>query len=292
MLETIDTEANTVNLNAFRQGLRELGYVEGQNVVIEYRSADGRNERFPALANELVGLKVDLLVTRGTPAVLAAKFATKTIPVVMAAIGDPLLAVTGIAHPGGNVTGFSAVVSDLSAKRVEMLKNAVPNMTRIAGLMNMGNPVVPPQWGEIEVAARSLGLASFLLDARKAEDLTGLFDEATRHRSDGIVVNLDSLMQANRRLIAELALRHRLPAIYAAREFVDAGGLMTYGPSYPDLYRRAAAYVDKILKGANPGDLPIQQPVRFELIINLKTAHAIGVQIPAAVLARADEVIQ
>lgn len=292
ILETIPPAANAANYDALRSGLKELGYVEGKNLTFDYRSADGNDERFPELATTLVESKVDLIVTRGTPAVLAAKKATQTLPIVMAAIGEPLIAVGAIAHPGGNVTGLSAFVTDLQAKRVELLKEIVPGAARIAALMNMSNPVLPPQWKQIEAAAHSLGLASQLLDVRAAGDFEGAFNTASQDHVDALVVGIDALTQANSQLITRLAITHHLPSIYASREFVKAGGLLTYSPSYPDLYRRAATYIDKIMRGARPGDLPVEQPTKFELIINLKTAKALGLTIPNGVLVTADDVIE
>jgi len=294
MVETVSTELNVANLNAFRQALRELGYVEGQNLIIEYRSADGRGERFPDIAAELVGLKVDLLVTRGTPASLAAKRATQTIPVVMANAGEPVETglVTSLARPGGNVTGLSSLTVRIEAKRLELLRELVPGLTRIAALYNLSSPANPPQWREIESAARSLGVTPQLLDVRKPEDIEPAFESASRQRADGLIVGQEGLLQANRNLIAALAAKHRLPAIYRSMEFIDAGGLMAYGPSYPDLYRRAATYVDKIFKGARPGDLPVEQPTKFELIINLRTAKALKLAVPPPLLLRADELVQ
>jgi len=294
ILETVSPELNAANLDAFQQGLRELGYVEGRNFVIEYRSADGRSERFPSLAAELVGLKVDLIVTRGTPASLAAKRATRTIPVVMANAGEPVETglVISLARPGGNVTGLSSLTVRLEAKRLGLLRELVPGITRIAALYNMSSPANPPQWKEIETAARSLSVQPQLLDVRKPEDFGPAFDAATRQRADGLIVGQEGLLQANRKLIVQLAAEHRLPAIYRSKEFIEVGGLMAYGPSYPDLYRRAATYVDKILKGAKPGDLPVEQPTKFELIINLKTAKTLAITIPQSLLLRADEVIQ
>ncbi|MGA6963122.1 MAG: ABC transporter substrate-binding protein [Xanthobacteraceae bacterium] len=294
VLDTTSAALNAANFDALRQGLRQHGYIEGQNLVIEYRSADGRAERFPDLAAELVRLNVDLIVTRGTPAIFAAKNATKTIPVVMAASGDPLGAgvVAGLARPGGNVTGLSAFVTELQAKRLELLREMVPRIDRIAALLNMSSPAEPPQWEETKAAARTLAIEPQLLDVRKPEDLGRAFETAIRQRADALVVGINVLTQANRRPIADLATKHRLPAIYASREFVDAGGLVALGVSYPDLYRRAATYVDKILKGAKPADLPIEQPTKFELIINLKTAKALGLEVPPMLLTRADEVIE
>ena len=292
MLERTSTAINAANLDAFRQGLRELGYVEGMSFAIEYRSADGRDERFPALATELVRLKVDLILTRGTPAALAAKNATRTIPVVMAGIGDPVGqgVVASLARPGGNVTGLSALVTEVYSKRVELLRELVPGAARIAALFNMTNPSVPPQWKEVEMAARSLGIQPQLLDVRKLEDLGPAFEAAIRQRADGLVVGIDTLTQANQRLIVDLAAKHRLPAIYASTEF--SGGLVTYGVNYPDHYRRAASFADRIFKGAKPADLPVEQPTKFEFVINLKTAKALGLTIPQTLLQRADQVIE
>jgi ABC-type uncharacterized transport system substrate-binding protein len=292
MLETTSTTLNAANLDAFRKGLRELGYVEGQNLTLEYRSAEGRGERFPELAAELVRLKVDLIVTRGATATVAAKNATRTIPVVTTAIGEPLLVVASLAHPGGNVTGLSSVTVDIEAKRFGLLRELMPGAARIAALYNMSSPTNPAQWQQIETAALSSGVHVQLLDVRKFQDLGPAFDAAVRQRADGLIVGQDGLFQANRNLVAELAAKHRLPAIYRSMEFIEVGGLMAYGPSYPDLYRRAATYVDKILKGANPGDLPVEQPTKFELILNLKAAKALGLTIPQPLLLHADEVIQ
>jgi putative ABC transport system substrate-binding protein len=294
VLEPTSMVLNAPNIEAFRQGLRELGYVEGRNYIIEYRSADGRSERFPDLATELIRLKVDVILTRGTPAVLAAKNATGTIPVVMAASGDPVLSgvVTSLARPGGNVTGLSAIVVEVSGKRLEVLREVVPGVSRIAVLFNMSNPNDALQWKETEIAASSLRVQLQLLDVRKPGDFGPAVDAAVKQRAGALVVGADALTWANHRPIVDLAAKHRLPAIYVAREFVDAGGLMGYGVSYPHLYHRAASFVDKILKGAKPADLPVEQPTKFELVINLKTAKALGLTIPPSLLQRADEVIQ
>ena len=294
VLEPTSMALNAANLDAFRQGLRELGYVEGQNLVIEYRSADGRSERFPDLAAEMVRLKVDVILTRGTPAVMAAKNATRTIPVVMAASGDPVLSgvVSSLARPGGNVTGLSAVVVEVSGKRLELIREVAPGVSRVAALFNMSNPNDALQWKEIETAAPSLRVQLQLLDVRKPSDFAGAFDAAVKGRAGALVVGLDALTWANHRPIVDLAAKHRLPAIYGGREFVNAGGLIAYGVSYPHLYHRAANFVDKILKGAKPADLPVEQPSKFELVINLKTAKTLGLTIPPSLLGRADEVIQ
>ena len=294
VLETISTTLNVANFYALREGLRQLGYAEGQNLVIEYRSADGRDDRFPGLARELLALKVDVIVTRGTPAAKAVKNATSTVPVVMMASGDPVGVglVTSLARPGGNITGLSAIVGELSPKRLELIREIVPGLARIAVLANTSNDAVRRDWARIETAARSLGVQSQLLDLRESDALGPTFDDASARRADALVVVIDAITQANQQRIVDLAMKHRLPAIYSSREFVDAGGLISYGVSYPDLYRRAATYVDKILKGTKPADLPVVQPTKFELVINLKTAKALGLTIPETLLATADEVIQ
>jgi putative tryptophan/tyrosine transport system substrate-binding protein len=292
VLERTSTAVNAANVNAFRQGLRERGYVEGERFVIEYRSADGRDAQFPVLAAELVQLKVDLILTRGTPAALAARNATATIPVVFTGVGDPVGQgiVASLAHPGRNITGLSAAVTEIFPKRVQLIRELVPKAARIAALFNMSNPALPSQWREVERAARSLGVEANLLDVRKAEDLVPAFDAATRQRADALVVGLDTLTQANQQLIVDLAAKRRLPAIYASMEF--AGGLAVYGVNYPEMYRQAASFADKIFKGAKPADLPVEEPTKVELVINLKTANALGLTIPQSVLFRADHVIE
>lgn len=292
ILETIPAARNTANLDALRKGLRDLGYVEGQNLVIEYRSADGRAERFPDLASELVRLKVDLIVTRGTPAARAAKDATGTIPVIMATMGDPRAIVASFARPGGNITGVTTFSTELTAKRIEILKELVPSLSRVALLHNMANPAVPPEWEETKTAARSLGLQAELLDVRSQGDLGRAFERAIRQHVDALVIGADGLTQMHQQTIVDWVARNRLPAVYPAREFVEAGGLIAYAVNYPELYFRFASFVDKIFKGAKPADLPVEQPTKFELIINLKTAKALGLTIPPSLLARADQVIE
>jgi putative tryptophan/tyrosine transport system substrate-binding protein len=294
VLETTSLGMNAANFDAFRRGLRELGYTEGKNLIIEYRSAEGRGERFPELATELVRLKVDVIVTRGTPAVVVASKFAGTIPVVMAAIGEPpgRGIVASLARPGGNITGLSAFVTELTAKRLEMLRELAPRVTRVATLLNMGNPISPGQWQETQRATQSMGIRPQLLDVRKPEELGPALDEAIKQRANGLVVGIDALTQANAKTIAELAAKHRLPAIYASKEFVESGGLISYGVSYPDLYYRAARFVDKILKGAKPADLPVEQPTKYELVINRKTAAGLKLAIPQQLLLRADEVIE
>ncbi|SCK33365.1 putative ABC transport system substrate-binding protein [Variovorax sp. HW608] len=291
LLESIPAAQNAANLDALRKGLRDLGYVEGRNLIIEYRSAEGRAERFPDLASELVRLKVDLIVTRGTPAAMAAKDATGTIPLLMATMGDPRAIVTSFAHPGGNITGVTTFSTELTAKRIELIKEMVPNLSRVALLHNMGNPAAPPEWDETKRAARALGLHAELLDVRNQGDLSRAFEFAVRQHVDALVIGADGLTQMHQQMILDLAARNTLPAAWPAREFVEAGGLVAYAVNYPDLYFRYASFIDRIFKGAKPGELPVEQPTKFELVINLKTAKALGITVPKSLLLRADEVI-
>jgi putative ABC transport system substrate-binding protein len=292
MLETVSAAHKPQDIASFRQGLQVLGYVEGQNLKIQYLSADGHAERFPALARELVSQNVDVITTRGTPAAVAAKNATTTIPIVMTAIGDPLLVVASLAHPGGNITGLSAVVTDLTAKRVEILRELIPKISSVGALLDMSNGSQPAQWADIKRSAEDFGIQAQLFDVRKVADLSSAFDVASQQRIGALVIEIDALTQANKDLIIQLAAKHQLPAIYTSREFVDAGGLLTYGVNYPDLYRRAAIFVDKIFKGAKPTDLPVEQPTKFELVVNLKTAKTLGLSVPQTLLVAADEVIE
>jgi putative ABC transport system substrate-binding protein len=294
VLETTSQALNSANMDAFRQGLLKSGFVEGQNLVIEYRSGDGREERFPDLAIELARLNVDLILARGTPAALAAKNATRIIPIVAVGIGDPVAnsIVASLAHPGANITGVSASATELYAKRLELLLELVPRVARVAFLTNMGNPNEQFNWQQIERAARVLGIRPQLLDVRKPEDFERTFNDASEQRIDALVVALDGLLSQNRQIIVDLAAKHRLPAVYGSSEFIIAGGLAAYGPSYSDLYLRAANYVDKILKGTRPADLPVELPTKFQLVINLKTSKSLGLTIPPTILARADEVIE
>jgi putative ABC transport system substrate-binding protein len=294
LLETLPADRNAANLDALRRGLRQLGYIEGQNLEIEYRSAAGRADRFPELASELLRLGVDLIVTRGTLAAQAAKAATTTVPIVMAAIGEPLGVgvVASLARPGGNITGLSGFVTELTAKRVELLKDASPSIGRVGFLQNLGNPVSPPQWAASQAAAQALGISAELLDVRTAQDIKGAFEIIRERKLDALSVGFDTLTQTEAGLIVGSAARQRLLTAYPAREFVELGGLMSYGPSFPDLYFRAAGMIDKIFKGARPGDLPVEQPTKLELAINLKTARILGFAIPPTLLARADEVIE
>ena len=294
---TLNLAPNPHLREAFRQGLRDLAYVEGRNVVIEYRDAEGKLERLPALAAELVALKVDVIVAGGLPQALAAKQATRTLPIVFTAVADPVTdgLVTSLARPGGNVTGLSSLAPELVGKRLEQLTQAVPGVSRVAALWQ------PGAYGErtdkdllkrADVAARALGVRLQVVEARGPADFDRAFSDMTRARAGALTVLPSTMFSNERRRLVDLAAKNRLPAVYPWREFVDAGGLMAYGSNLADLLRRAATYVDKILKGAKPGDLPVEQPTKFELVINLKTAKALGLTIPQSLLGRADEVIQ
>jgi putative ABC transport system substrate-binding protein len=277
---------------AFVQRLRELGWTEGRTIAIEYRWAEGRNERATEIAAEFVRLKVDAIVTGGTASV-AAKQATSVIPIVFTAAGDPvgIGLVASLARPGGNVTGLSNQQNDLAGKRLELLREVVPGLRRLAILVNIGNPVTALEMEEVQAAARTLGLDATTLEIRRAEDIAPAF-EAIKGRADALFVCSDPLTNTNRIRINTLALTARLPTTHGLREYVDAGGLMSYGPNFPDLYRRAADYVDKILRGTKPADIPVEQPTRFDLVVNLTTAKALGLTIPETFLVRADEVIE
>jgi ABC-type uncharacterized transport system substrate-binding protein len=282
---------------AFLQGLRDLGYVDGRNIVIEYRDAKGQFERSPALAAELVVLKVDIIVVAATPVAQAAKQATKTIPIVFIALGDPVTSglVTSLARPGGNVTGSSFFSPELVGKRLELLKEAAPGLNRVAVLWQPGD--VPERTAkdllkEADIAAQALGVQVQFVEARGPADFDRAFSEMTKARALSLSVLTSAILFLERRRLVDLAAKHRLPAVYPWREAADAGGLMAYGPNLPDLYRRAATYVDRILKGAKPGDLPVEQPTKFDLVINRKTAKALGLTIPPSLLQRADQVIE
>ena len=285
-LDTAPREHN-VNFAAFQQVLVEHGYIEGQNLTFEYRSASGRNASFVELASELVRLQVDVIVTRGTPAALAARAATATIPLVMAAAGDPLAIARSENRAAQNMTGFGASAPGAERKRVEILKEMLPNIARIAAVTNLSNPSRQAEWREVEAAARSLGIEPRVLDVRVAADIERCFDLARSWDAGALLVGSDTLIQTNQSLVIQLAASHRLPAIYTFRDFVDAGGLVSYGASLSDLYRRAAGYVDKILTGARPRDLPIEPGGDLELVVNAKTASALGVAIPATMASRA-----
>ena len=276
------------------QRLRELGYVEGQNIVIEGRYSEGRDERFPDLAADLVRLKVDVIVAGATQPVHAAQRATTTIPIVMTNHSDPVGSglVASLARPGGNITGLTSITQELTAKRLELLKEAVPGVVRVAVLWNPTNQTHPGMLSDTEAAARALGVKLEIVEARNPDQFDSVFSAMSKARAEALLVLSDVTFWFHRTRIAELAAKSRLPATFGQREHVEAGGLMSYGPDLRDNYRRAATYVDKILKGAKPADLPVEQPTRFELLINLKTARALGLTIPQSILIRADQVIQ
>jgi putative tryptophan/tyrosine transport system substrate-binding protein len=279
---------------ALLDGLRERGYREGQNLVFERRFSEGNAERFPEFAAELVRLRVDCIIVTTTPAALAARHATTTIPIVMPTAIDPVEAglVASLAQPGGNLTGLSILAPELNGKRLELLQEVVPGMTRVAVLWNAANPANAAAWEETQAAARALGLRLHAQEVRGPQDLEGAFARTAQARPEALLVLSDELLSMHRPQIVEFATQQHLPSMFAHKQWVVAGGLMSYGPSQTDLFRRAATYLDKILKGTKPADLPVEQPMKFELILNLKTAQALGLTIPPIVLFRADEVIQ
>jgi ABC-type uncharacterized transport system substrate-binding protein len=280
-------------LDAFLKRLRELGWTEGRTVAIEYAWGQGSSERFAEIAADFVRLKVDVIVTAGTPNVIAAKQATSVIPIVFAVAGDPIAnnLVASLARPGGNVTGLSTVATDLAGKRLELLREAVPGFRRLAIIGNVANSLAVLEMSEVQAAAARFGLEAAALEIRRAQDIALAF-EALRGGADALYVVADPLINTNRARIHTLAMGARLPAIYNAKEHVEAGGLMSYGPNFPELYRRAAEYVDKILRGAKPADIPVEQPTKFDLVVNLTTAKALGLEVPVTLIARADEVIE
>jgi putative ABC transport system substrate-binding protein len=275
------------------QRLRELAWIDGRNLAIEYRWAEGRPDRFAEIAADFVRLKVDVIVTVATPPTLAAKQATAVIPIVFAVVSDPVGTglVASLARPGGNVTGLANQLSDTASKRLELLHEVVPGLRRLAIMANVGNPAVVLDMREVLAAARTLGLEVITSEIRRAEDIAPAF-EALRERADALYLCPDPLMNTNRTGINILAVDARLPTMHGLREYVEAGGLMSYGPNLPDQFRRVADIVDKILRGAKPADIPVEQPTKFDLVINLTTAKALGLDVPATLLARADEVIE
>jgi putative tryptophan/tyrosine transport system substrate-binding protein len=278
---------------AFVQRLRELGWIENRTVAIDYRWAEGREERFAEVADEFVRLKVDVIVTSGTPAVLASKHATSVIPIIFATAGDPVgnNLVASLAQPGGNVTGLSVQTGDLAGKRLELLREVVPGLRRVAIMANVGNLATVLELGELQAAAGTLGLELVTLEIRHAQDIVPAF-EALKGRSEALYVCTDGLINVNRIRINILAAGAHLPTMYGSRDYVEAGGLISFGPNFPDLFRRAADYVDKILHGAKPGNIPVEQPIKFDLIINLTTAKVLGLAIPETFLLRANELIE
>jgi putative ABC transport system substrate-binding protein len=278
---------------AFVQRLRELGWIEGRTITIEYRWAEGRSERFAEIAAELVRRKVDVIVTSATEAIVAAKQATSVIPIVFAAAGDPVGTglVASLARPGGNVTGLSIQQTDVAAKRLELLREVVPGLQRLAIWANAGSPSNVVEMAEVAATARTLGLEVATPEIRRAEDIAFVF-EALKGRAEALYVCADPLVTSNRTRINILAVGARLPTMHGTRDMVEAGGLMSYGPNFPNQFRRAADYVDRILRGAKPAEIPVEQPTKFDLVINLTTAKALGLDVPPALLARADEVIE
>ena len=289
---TAALEANLVG--PFREGLRDLGYIEGRNVLIEYRWAEGKYDRFPALIGELLALKVAVIVTAGTPATLAVKKATTSVPLVMSAVGDPVGTgiVPSLSHPGGNITGLTAISTEMDAKRLELLREVVPSVSYIALLWNAASPLQVLAEKQVQAAAQVLRMRVLSLGVKTEEEIKSALAVVARERPDALLVLADRLLLHHRALIMDFATRHRLPGVHAYRELVEAGGLMSFGPSYADMHKRAAYFVDRILKGAKPGDLPVERPRTFELVINLKVAKALGLTIPQSVLLRGTEIIQ
>jgi putative ABC transport system substrate-binding protein len=281
-------------VKAFREGLRDHGYIEGQNIVIEFRWADGNYQRFPDLVADLVKRKVDLIVTTGTPGALAAKRATRTIPVVMAVVGEAVATglVSSLARPGGNLTGLTTMVPDLEGKRLEILREVLPRLMTLAVLLNTSNPLTAIQWEQAKTSAKALGIQLQPIELQRPDDFRDAFARVARQRPDAITMVADRFLLAHRTQIVDFVARTHLPAMYPYNDFVAAGGLMSYGPSYEDLFRRSATYVDKILRGAKPSELPIEQPTKFEFLVNLKTAKLLGVPIPPSLLLRADHVFE
>jgi putative ABC transport system substrate-binding protein len=289
---TAQLEANLTG--PFRDGLRDLGYVEGRDVEIEYRWAQGHYERFPALIDELLALKVDVMVAAGTPAALALKRATTKVPVVMVAVGDPVNTglVASLAHPGGNLTGLVSIAPDLEGKRLELLREVVPKLSHVIFLINPSNPFHRSSEAQVRAAAKALSLRVQFAAVQAEADFDPVFDTIAREHPDGLIILADRLFLHHRSRIAEFATRTRLPGVYAYSELVEVGGLMSFGPSYPGMHRRAAYFVHRILNGASPAELPMEQPSQFELIINLRTARTLGLSVPPSVLLRTDRVIE
>jgi putative tryptophan/tyrosine transport system substrate-binding protein len=289
---TAALEANLVD--AFREGLREHGYEEGRNIVIEYRWADGKYDQFPALVAELIAAKVDAIVTAGTPAALAVKRATTTVPLVMVAVGDPVGTglVPSLARPGDNLTGLSSIAPDLEGKRLQLLREVVPALSHVAMFINSLNPFHVSSMNQARAAAQAMGIKLQLHDIRKSEDLDDAFATIRKERPDALLILADRVFLHNRERMMDFTKEQRLPNVNAYKELVEVGGLMSYGPSYEDMHKRAAIYIDKILKGAKPADLPIEQPSKFTFIVNLKAAKALGVTVPSQLLGLADQLIE
>jgi len=286
------TPMTTVLQEAFRQGLRDHGYVEGENIFVEWRAAEGRADRAKSLAVELVGVKVDVIVAIFTPAVQAAKDATSTIPIVMAPAGAPVATgfVASLARPGGNITGIAGLDAELQGKRIELLRELIPGLTRVGLLINASDPFAKPFVDEAQIAAKKTGVQIHIVDVRRPQDIDAAFAAMTKQRAGAVIVQ--GVLTASAWQAGNLAVRHRLPSLSVTKQFAESAGLMSYAASFTDIYRQAAVYVDKILMGAKPADLPVEQPTKFELVVNLKTAKALGLTIPQSLLVRADEIIQ
>lgn len=293
VLDVLGESVNQENFDQLRKGLRELGYEEGKNLRFEYRSGEGRAERYPALAAELGRLKVDIIVTNGTPATIAAKNGAGAIPVVTASALDPVDTglVASLEKPGGKVTGIAVMTDELETKRVELLRALAPGRKRVAVLVNMSNPGLAESWKQIQAAAKKIGLVPMLVNVPRPEKIQKAFDTAVARKAEALVLRIGVLSEPERRRVVDLAARHRLPAIYSQRQFVDAGGLASYGLSLPDMYYRAATYVDKILKGAKPAELAMERPSRYEFVVNRKTLRALELVIPPDLLLRSDDVV-
>lgn len=293
LLETTSATANRANLEALLRGLREAGLVEGKNLIIDYRSAEGRSDRFAELARDLVRAKPDVILTRGTPAAIAARDAG-SVPIVMTAVADPVATkiVSSLGRPGGHVTGFTTIVNELHGKRLELMRRVLPSVKQVAYFHNPTNPNSRLQANEMVARARALGLEGRLFEATNTQTLEAALEATVANHIGALLCSVEGLIVANQRTIIDFAARHKLPVMYSDRQFVDNGGLISYGVHYADLYYRAASYVVKILHGANPGDLPIERPTKLELVVNLKAAKALGLAVPQEVLLRADEVIQ
>jgi putative ABC transport system substrate-binding protein len=293
VLDPLPLPANGANLEQLRKGLREAGYAEGKNLALEYRASEGRGSRYREFAAELARLPVDILVARGTVATLHAKTASDAIPIIAIALTDPVDTglVASLERPGGNITGIAVLIRDVEARRLDVLRALAPKTKRVAALMNMGNPAFAIEWKFIEAAARGFKLEAELLDVRRPRQIPAAFEAAVAHRAEALMVQLGALDPADRQTVIELAAKHRLPAIYAARSYVDAGGLVSYGVDFGQLFYRAAYFVDKVLKGAKPGELAMEQPSKFELIINRKTLRALDLVIPPDLLLRSNAIV-
>jgi putative ABC transport system substrate-binding protein len=289
---TAALEANLIG--PFREGLRNLGYVEGKNLIIEWRWAEGKYKRFPTLISELIAQKVEVIITAGTPATLAVKKATKSVPLVMVAVGNPVGngIVPSLARPGGNITGLTSISTEMDGKRLELLKEAVPNVSYVAVLWNAASPLQVLAEKQVQIAARTMNMKVLSLGVRTKEEIEASFATMIREKPNALLVLADRLFLHHRKLIMDFAARQRLPGVHAYKELVDVGGLMSYGPSYEEMHRRAAYFVDKILKGARPGNLPVEKPRKFDLKVNLKAAKGLGLTIPRTILRRASEVIE